>query len=375
MTQPVHRTKVLILTTKWGHASIAQGITDALSNSPNLSVKVGNVVLDKFTENFYLFFYRLFHASFKLAYAASEKKPVAHIVKLYERKHYGQLIGNLISSFKPDVVINTYFAFNEIVENLNRKKTFVYLNVVADPWTFSSIVLSKTGQNLVFDSHAKAVCVHKAISPSKITETGWFVRKEFNLNYRIEDARKKLRFPINALTFSVIGGSAGTYTILKILPALAKAKKKLHVVFICGESKGVYAGITRFYKLHKLFKKTNTKWTILRFTKNIHDYIQASDIVIGKAGPNLLFETIACGKPFFAITHIAGQEDGNLEIIRQKKIGIVQENPLKAKKVIERLVSNPEEIKSFEDNVLSLAKYNRGAKDRLMTILNLSPKP
>jgi UDP-N-acetylglucosamine:LPS N-acetylglucosamine transferase len=49
------------------------------------------------------------------------------------------------------------------------------------------------------------------------------------------------------------------------------------------------------------------------------EVLSASDIVFGKAGPNFLFNVVACKKPFVAITHVGGQEDGNLDIIRKKK--------------------------------------------------------
>ena len=51
------------------------------------------------------------------------------------------------------------------------------------------------------------------------------------------------------------------------------------------------------------------------------EVLGASDIVFGKAGPNFLFDSVACQKPFVSMTHIGGQEDGNVELIKKKKLG------------------------------------------------------
>ncbi len=49
----------------------------------------------------------------------------------------------------------------------------------------------------------------------------------------------------------------------------------------------------------------------------------ASDVVMGKAGPNVLFESVVLGKPFIATTHFPGQERGNLAFIERYGLGYV----------------------------------------------------
>ena len=66
-----------------------------------------------------------------------------------------------------------------------------------------------------------------------------------------------------------------------------------------------------------------------------------SDVVIGKAGPNLIFESAACQKPFVAISHISGNEDGNLGMIRDHNLGWVAENPFTAARLIKHIIADP----------------------------------
>jgi UDP-N-acetylglucosamine:LPS N-acetylglucosamine transferase len=43
--------------------------------------------------------------------------------------------------------------------------------------------------------------------------------------------------------------------------------------------------------------------------------------VMGKAGPNVMFEAVTLGKPFIATAYIPGQEELNLGFIRRHKLG------------------------------------------------------
>ena len=93
--------------------------------------------------------------------------------------------------------------------------------------------------------------------------------------------------------------------------------------------------------------------------------MQAADLVIGKAGPNSVFEAIATLTPFFATTHISGQEDGNLDIIRDLKVGYVEEDVKKASKLLFKIIEYPEQLKEFKPHLKKLADYNKNSKKEL----------
>ena len=118
--------------------------------------------------------------------------------------------------------------------------------------------------------------------------------------------------------------------------------------------------------MHDLKNGNDVKFVIKGYTENTHKYLQASDLVIGKAGPNLLFETVATQTPFFAISHIAGQEDGNLDIIKKYKLGFVEENPVKAIKLTRKIIRNPKILKRFQKPLQRLSEYNNKSYKILM---------
>lgn len=354
--------KVSIFTTKWGHYSIGKAIENTLSKNGEYLPIFNNVKLDKLSENSNLFFYRLFPSLFKLPFKAAEMKEMAKLLESYFKRNYGHKIEKLIVEQKPDVVLNAYFGFNWILEKLAKKFNFLYLNAVADPKSVNKVTVSKDAYNLVFDESTKNKCLSFGISADKILITGWFVRESFNKVYSKAKAKEKLNIPNGTFVIVVVGGSAGNFGVLKSLPAFVSPKKPMQVFFVCGESKVLLKSIKN---ITKIFSFKNLKLIPLGFRKDLYNYLQAADLVIGKAGPNLLFETAATKTPFFAISHISGQEDGNLEIIKNYNIGVVEENQIKSTKLLRSIIKNPKKLDRYKKSLEQMSEYNKNSGEIL----------
>ena len=168
----------------------------------------------------------------------------------------------------------------------------------------------------------------------------------------------------------VVAGSEGTATILKILPAFINCNRRVEVIVACGTSKKLASTITTLAKvIHLSNPREMVKVSALGFTKEIYLYLQAADLVLGKAGPNLLFEATATKTPFMAITHISGQEDGNLDIIKEYKLGWVEEEPVKAIRLLKKILDKPEMLDRFNPHLEKLAAHNKGAKKILADLI------
>ncbi len=357
---------ISIFTTTWGHKSIGHAIKDTLKAKyrtrfnfiePNqLSVKPYNTL------------YVLFPSFNKIPYKISEFDYVSKIVKKYLSKPYSRVIEKYIRQQKPKIVISTYFAFSFVLEKLAKKYGFTFINVIADPRSFHKLEASMNSFNFVFDKKAEKRCRQFGIGENNLIQSGWFVRKRFMKAYNKINVRRSLELA-DKFTLSVIGGSEGTANILKILPAFIDLGNEAQVVFICGKNKGLYRSLRLFQKIHNLSNSSSVSFVIKGYIENTDKYLQASDIVIGKAGPNLLFETVATHTPFFAISHIAGQEDGNLDIIKEYKIGFVEENPVKAIRLTRKIIRNPKILDRFQKPLQKLSGYNSNSRQILLDFI------
>ncbi|OGM11642.1 hypothetical protein A2W13_03430 [Candidatus Woesebacteria bacterium RBG_16_36_11] len=362
-------TIISIFSTTWGHESIGKAVEDALR--PKYHTYFNFIKPESFGTKSYNSLYLLFPSFTKIPYKISETEKISKIAAKYLYKSYAKKIEAMIKKQKPSFVISTYFAFSLVLEKLSKKYHFVFINIVADPRSIHKLTLFANAYNFLFDKKSLKRGIKLGLDRSQCIQSGWFVRKEFKKPKNKEKVRSSLGLQPELFTVSVIGGSVGTFNVLKILPAFITLDKKIQVVIICGNNKRLYKSLLSFLEILDLKKNGNARFIIKGFTLNTHEFLQASDIVIGKAGPNLLFESVAVETPFFAVSHLAGQEDGNLEIIKEYKLGFVEENPVKAIKLTQKIINNPKILKRFSKPLEKLSIYNRNSYTILQKFIEI----
>ena len=79
---------------------------------------------------------------------------------------------------------------------------------------------------------------------------------------------------------------------------------------------------------------------------------------MGKAGPNILFESVMLGKPFFATTFIPGQEQENLAFIQRQGLGWVAIHPEAQRTILLNLIHNPDQLASLSATINAYRDWN-----------------
>jgi UDP-N-acetylglucosamine:LPS N-acetylglucosamine transferase len=364
MSKPVSS----IFTTREGHLSIAEAAASALSRGGHkvLINEHGGAEFGLYTP-----FYQLFPQLFSIPFKFHASQRAKQMLETYAKFTFQDKVIAELKEQKPQVVVSAWFMINQILAGANTHNSFRFYNIVADPRTYANVAVHPDAVNLVFDRKAAQRAYRIGIAKKQVVISGWFVRDRFEAPYQQMSVRKKLKLPEDKLIFLIVAGSEGTATILKILPAFVNCNRPVEVIVACGSSKKLAQTVDTLARvIHASNKRDTVKVTTLGFSKNIQEYMQAADLVMGKAGPNLLFEAVATQTPFFAFTHIAGQEDGNLEIINDYKLGWVEEEPVKAIKLIKQILNHPELIDQFDPHLKKMADINRGSKKILADLVS-----
>jgi processive 1,2-diacylglycerol beta-glucosyltransferase len=349
---------ITIFTADTGHLSIAAAIRQILDDT--YQIDVNNVTGAGFA--LYYPFYQYFPQLFKIPFALGEKKIAQKILNTFIDRNYRLKIAEILAKQRPDAIISTWYLANPIIESYLKDIRIPFINIVTDPRTISAIVPSPKAINFVFDQQAASRCEKLHVPLQNIVVSGWFVRPEFTQPYNQKAVRRALHLNPNLPTYLIAAGSEGTNFILKIIPTFLRANVPSTVLFACGNNTYLYEALKNLDDInHRIRKNYPIRLIPLHFTNELYRYLQAANLVIGKAGPNLLFESVATLTPFFAITHISGQEDGNLEIIKTNRLGYVEENLIKANRLLNRIVKHPEELQKFTPHLKKLADYNRRA--------------
>lgn len=351
----MEKKKILVLTDTmpWGHRSIAKAIYKYLKQfekENNYEVLYSEVKAKLgFTDDLYTFVYRYVPASNRLAHKMSDIKFARDLTRKSSRLNLPG-IKKEIEKVNPDLIISTYFFHSHSLAEWKQKKNqkFKLWTIVADPWTINPISFVKgCDLNIVYDEVAGKLAQKYGIKESEILKTGWWVRPEMYQKIDRQEARKKLGVDDNRPIIFIGGGSLGTNSLMKIFPNLLFLKKKVAFVVNTGVDKLAYKMVANYIKLLNNLRKDNMVMIKnMGWIENMAEVLTASDIIFGKAGPNFLFDTVACQKPFVAITHIGGQEDGNIELIKKKKLGWIRE---KSNNLVEFLYEYLDDPKYFEN--------------------------
>lgn len=355
-----------IFTSTHGHESIALAIKEKIEHSYSDTYKV-KLFADplKFSQ-LYDLAYRLgpgvLGSPFQLSatIAQSDPKLKQAMKNLFAPNNTAE-IEAFAKNNALDICINTYFSYNSALEKLNEKK-LPFINVLADPKTVHPLLVAdRADAQLAFDGY-----LVKKFKNKNLITSGWFVREKFEEKYDKQAIRKQLGLT-NQFTVLVTSGSAGANAVLKILPSIINCQKPVTFIMACGKNDFLYHSIEGIKKTIQTISSSQANIVTLGFTKNLHVYMQAADLIVGKAGPNTLFESVACEVPFFAITHIHGQEDGNLELIKEYKLGFVEENDRKANQKLTQILNHPEKLTAFTKPLQRMKQYNQRSIETLMT--------
>lgn len=371
--------KILVLTDNlpWGHRSIARAIYGFLKENEkeaDFRVELREIKANiGIAGDLYTFAYRYFPKTNKILHGFSKRKVTRDLLEEVSVINLPRLKRE-VEKIKPDLIICTYFLHSHSLVKWKRKadQKFKLWAVVPDPWTINPVSFVKEADlNIVYDEVSFEEGLKYGVKKEKMMATGWWTREEMYKKYNYLESRRKLGFTDDRPVIFVGGGSLGTNSLPKLLPTLLMINKKVGFVINTGVDKVAFNLVEQYQKMFKKLRKDDLVQIVhMGWIENMAEVLSACDIVFGKAGPNFLFDVMAVGKPFVAITHIGGQEDGNVELIRKKKLGWIREKNGETSTFLLEYLENPEYFQDkFERYIERESKRNRETLPKILRIV------
>lgn len=353
----MERKKVLILSAPEGHASLARAVKSLVED-------LGRVEIVDLIGGFrvYRLFYRFAPSLFYVPWKWSQKDGLLNLYDEYANLIKRRSVEEVVLKMDPDLIVTTHYLYLPILIRLGGKRKWRHINVVSDPVDIHPLIYAREADyNVGFGKEFVETGLQVGVEKKRLVEVGWLVEEEFYRDFGNRELfLRKLGFDSKKLVVLVCGGSEGTNAILNTLPVLFKKQytQQVQVVFITGRNRQLKSLIKNIYRLGESLGKKMPKIRVVGFTRRMVDYVRAADVVVGKAGPNLLFESVAARKPFVAVTHISGQESGNLKLIERENIGWVAEEREVFGNLFERIVFEKGFLESKQSGLERLARRN-----------------
>ncbi len=262
---------------------------------------------------------------------------------------------------KPDLVLSTYFTFTHYLELLKRVGQLDAISVVLNPEPFDSHYIwfsPAFDWSLVFSEKSRREIVEKGIPAGRLKVFQFPIKPSYS---RRTQSKTRLRAALGLnkelFTALLMFGAEGVGPVKKYLATFIEQKLDIQVIVICGRNERLKRDIDALAARPTARLRIVTKG----FVTNLADYIAASDVVVGKSGPNQVFETLVQERPIIISSFLANEKE-TTNWVRNNRVGWLTRTPGHLATLLAKLAARPEIIEEYQANIRRL-KLHAGAAD------------
>jgi 1,2-diacylglycerol 3-beta-galactosyltransferase len=227
-------------------------------------------------------------------------------------------VGQLLERHDPDVVLSVHPLLNHVAHQAIRKggRARALMTVITDlvdfhrGWTFSQadLVIAPT-------ERARKVALRRRVPPDRVKLLGLPVDLRFRPPAPGEKQALRRRFGVEEQRFTILimGGAAGVGHLAAQVRELAMDRHPWQLVVVCGRNEKL--------RRRLLEMDAATPMLVLGFVDYMPDLMRACDLVVTKAGPGAIAESLATGLPLVLTGFLPGQESPNVDFVVESGIG------------------------------------------------------
>lgn len=213
-----------------------------------------------------------------------------------------------IEDYNPDIIIGTHSYAAVLMTILKNKKIIncPTFGIITDFTIHPFWESTELDYYITPDELLNHVAMQKGIPKEKILPIGIPVKKQFATRVDKQVSRNRLKLP-DKTTVMVMMGSMGFGDVKDVISEIDAYPKDFQIVCICGNNKKAKQQIDEV--------KWNKDIYCFGFITNVHEYMDAADILITKPGGLTTSEALAKQLPLILSNPIPGQEDRNIEFL------------------------------------------------------------
>jgi UDP-N-acetylglucosamine:LPS N-acetylglucosamine transferase len=262
---------------------------------------------------------------------------------------------------KPDLVVSTYFTFTHYIELLKRVGQMDAVAVVLNPEPFDShyVWFSQAFEwSMVFSRKSRDEIVAKGLSPAKVREFPFPIKPSYAKRTESKALlRRRVGIAQKPFTVLFFFGAEGVGPVRKYIAALVEKGLEAQVVVICGKNE----------KLKSELESLSGRLTgplalhVRGYVTNVSEYVAAADVVVGKSGPNQVFETLLQNRPLIISSYLANERETSTWVVTNR-VGWLTRTPTHLTTLLAKLAGRPSLIREYQANIRRL-KLRSGAPE------------
>ncbi len=262
---------------------------------------------------------------------------------------------------KPDLVVSTYFTFTHYLETLKSVGQLDPITVVLNPEPFDShqIWFSRVFDwSMVFSRKSRDEIVEKGLKDQKVRVFPFPIKPSFSRRTE-SPAVLRARLGLSKKPFTVLFffGAEGVGPVRKFIATIIERGLSLQAVVVCGRNEKLKSDMETLAA-----SGTGALELVVRgYLTNLADYIAAADVVVGKSGPNQVFETLLQRRPIVISSFLANEKETTNWVIHNK-MGWLTRTPAQLATLLAKLEARPDILKRYQANIRAM-KLRSGAPE------------
>ena len=259
----------------------------------------------------------------------------------------------MIREYDPDWIVCTHFLPSEIVSDLKATgKLSRPQAIVVTDFDMHALWLCRNYEHyFVSLDETRAYLETLGFPPEKITVSGIPIAPLFGETKSKAEMREQYGLAADIPTMILSLGGFGVGRIDTLLDALCTIRRPVQILAMCGRNE----------ELKKKLETASNRQDIVRvipvgYTKEMDEYMTASDLIVGKPGGLTTCEALAKGLVFVIVNPIPGQEERNSDHLLENGAAIRSNNPATLGYKIEKLLDDPARLEQMHQNALAFAR-------------------
>ncbi len=262
----------------------------------------------------------------------------------------------MLEEHQPDATICTHFLPAEIVTRLdgNPRVSTRATTVVTDFDIHAQWLSPGTLHYFVACDETRAHLEALGVSGDRLTVSGIPIDPEFSRLPDRELMRAKHGLDQHGPVLVISAGGYGVGNIHSLMSSLLKLQHSAQVVAICGRNEELKAQLETLASEQPDGSRVELK--VIGYTTDIHEYMAAADLIVGKPGGLTTSEALACGLIFIVVDPIPGQEERNSDHLLEEGAALRCNNLPALSYKIDRLLDDPTRLAAMRENVQRIAR-------------------
>lgn len=355
-------TDIIILTASFGmgHKSVSKALKEQIeAEYKNVKVEIVDIleiinpkvkdfsskVYSELTESYPLVYNKIYDVKVK-----NKNNMIDNIISnLYYKKFY-----EYMTIVNPKLIISTFPLCSCIVAKIKEEYNYdvnliTVITDVVDSWEW---IYEKTNKYLVPTNDIKNRLISKGVDQDNILVTGIPVKKEFingDFNFSVKDKN------------TILIVLSGIDNISKELLCKLNDYNDYKVKIVTGRNEKLFK---------KLIDLQYSNIEVYGYVNNLDEMMNESVYIVTKPGGVTIFEAINKELPLIVLNSNIGQEKGNVDFVKQNKIGFIIEDLDNLPFILDYHINNPGIANYLNINIVRIKRSLKFSRLVIDSVIN-----